>query len=152
YRFDYSGSTPQFTVVPQVNTPPGRSLHAFAYDPGTDTFVTFGGFSGSTLLNDTWTMKLADGVATWTQLSGPGPSARYGFFYVMDGASGRLYVWSGAQFPSASDPINAANDLWMLDLRTAKPTWARLLVGDEDGAPKGRRNGAFVFDPRGPRM
>jgi hypothetical protein len=152
-RFDYSADTPFFTPMPQVNPPPARELHAFAYDPGSDTFVTFGGYSNLLgLLNDTWTMKLADGVATWTKLDAPGPSPRYGFFYAMDPSTGRLYLWSGAQQPSQTDPIHAASDLWMLDLRASKPAWLRLLGGTEDGTPVGRRNGAFVFDPHGPRM
>jgi hypothetical protein len=151
---DYSGDSAFFTPVPQVNPPPARELHAFAYDPGTDMFVAFGGYSGTLgVLNDTWTMKLVDGAATWTKLDGAGPSPRYGFFYALDPATGHLYVWSGAQNPTQTDPIHAAQDLWLLDMRASpKPVWLRLLGGVEEGTPTGRRNGAFVFDPHGPRM
>jgi hypothetical protein len=155
WRFDYSGPTPFFTPVSQLNPPPGRELHAFAYDPGTDTFVVFGGYNAQTgLLNDTWTMKLSGDAnsASWTQLPGAGPGARYGFFYGMDEAKGQLWVWSGAQRPTASDPINASQELWRLDLRASPPAWVRLMGGSEPGIPTGRRNGAFVFDPSVPRL
>jgi hypothetical protein len=151
WSFDYSVDPPVFTLLQQMNPPPARELHAFAYDPGTDTFVCFGGVGDpGTLFKDTWTMKLSNGVATWTQLDIPGPTRRYGFFFGMDETLGRLYVWSGAQGLAS---INAAQDLWMLDLRASGgPSWLRLLGGTEPGSPLGRRNGAFVFDPNGPRM
>ena len=153
YSFDYSQEPPVFALIPQVNAPPARELHAFGYDPGTDTFVVFGGYSGETgLLSDTWTMKLSGGVATWTKIVAPGPSARYGFFFAMDPSTGRLFLWSGAQQPTSLDPIHAAQDVWMLDLRASSLGWLRLLAGTEPNTPVGRRNGAFVFDPTGPRL
>jgi len=154
YRFDYGSAPPRFTKVAQTNAPMGRELHGFGYDPQSDSFVTFGGYSyDGGVLGDTWTMKLAGDTATWSELTAPGPAPRYGFDYAVDPAQGTFYVWSGAQDPvSASDPINAAQDTWALDLRAAPPSWTRVLDGTEPGAPKGRRNGAFVFDPSGPRL
>lgn len=155
WRFDYSGPTPVFTQVNQLNPPPARELHAFAYDPQTDTFAMFGGYSSDLgMLNDTWTMKLEgdSNSASWTQLQIPGPDTRYGFFYGMDEVNGRLYLWSGAHRPTADNPINASQDLWVLDLRAGPPAWLRLQGGTEAGIPLGRRNGAFVFDPSGPRL
>ncbi len=154
YRFDYSGTTPVFTKLTQVNAPPARELHAFVYDAVADLFVAFGGFnyeSGSAL-SDTWSMKLSGDTATWTKLAIPGPTPRYGFFYALNPADGNLYLWSGAQNPTLIDSINAAKDLWVLQLRSDQPTWLRLLNGTEPGSIKGRRNGAFVFDPTGPRL
>ena len=153
YRFDYSSSPPSFKKLAQENPPPARELHAFAYDPGSDTFITFGGFSSMhSQLDDTWTMKLSGDTATWSQLPASGPSKRYGFFYGLDPATGTLYVWSGAQKPAGSDPINGAKDTWALDLRANPPAWSQVLDGSEPNAPIGRRNGAFVFDPSGPRL
>ena len=151
---DYSGATPVFATVSQVNAPAARELHVFSYDPGTDTFVLFGGVNNApAVFNDTWTMKLVDGVATWTKLSLSGPSGRYGSFFGMDENTGHLWVWSGAQYPTGSDTVNAAKDLWMLDMRASpQPSWVRVLAGTEDGAAKGRRNGGCVWDPHGPRM
>src|SRR5262249_34394310 len=85
YRFDYSGSPPHFTKLAQNNPPPTRELHGFGYDPNSDIFVTFGGYSYTDgVLADTWTMKLAGDTATWTEVTAPGPTARYGFFYALD--------------------------------------------------------------------
>jgi hypothetical protein len=153
YSFDYSGDAPVFAEVKQMNAPPARELHVFAYDPGSDTFVVFGGFNATVgLLNDTWTMKLGNDGAEWTRLTGDGPGGRYGAFYAMDPSLGRLYLWSGAQAPSAGNPINATQDLWVLDLRASPSAWLRLMSGTENGTPTGRRNGAFVLNPHGPRL
>jgi Galactose oxidase, central domain len=146
YRMDYSQSPPSFTKLTQTNPPPPRELHAFAYDPDADTFVAFGGISSAKgVLGDTWTMKLSGDTATWTQQMIPGPTPRYGFFFAF--SAGTLYVWSGAQKAASIQP---AQDTWGYDV--AANLWTQLLDGSEEGAPPGRRNGAFIFDPEGPRL
>jgi hypothetical protein len=146
YRFDYSVSPPSFTKLTQTNPPPARELHAFAYDDMSDTFVAFGGVSAAgRVFGDTWTMKLSGDAATWTQQKIMGPTPRYGFFYAM--SASKLYVWSGAQGTAS---INPAADTWAYDV--AANTWTQVLDGSEDGAPPGRRNGAFIYDPEGPRL
>ena len=154
YRVDYGGGNLVFTRLTQVGAPPPRELHGFGYDPTTQTFVVFGGFSYAqgAALSDTWTMQLAGNTATWTQLSGAGPTARYGFFYGTDEVAGRFIVFSGAQDPTATDSIHAAQDTWALDLRQSPPVWNQVLDGTEPNHAPGRRNGCYVVDPRGPSL
>jgi hypothetical protein len=150
YRFDYSSLPPVFTRITQVNTPSARELHAFVYDPAGDQFVLFGGIHNA-VLGDTWTMKISGDTATWTKQMITGPTPRYGFFYGMGGMGGMagttLYVWSGATQPASIKP---AGDTWALDVTTL--TWSQILDGSEAGAPPGRRNGAFVYDPDAERL
>ncbi|MEJ7735218.1 MAG: hypothetical protein WKG00_39290 [Polyangiaceae bacterium] len=148
YRVRVDGQSLTFTLLDQENGPSARSLHGFAYDAVADRYVMFGGASTKPL-DDLWTMTIAGDVATWAEVApAVAPSARYGFFYGVDEALGRLYLFSGAQGFAAVDP---APDTWMLDLRADPPAWTLLLEGD-DVTPPGRRNGCTVFDPSGPRM
>lgn len=146
------GDVLTFDEVPQENAPAARFLHVFAQDPGTGTFVLFGG--GSTRLEgDTWSMTLDDGIARWTMLNdtsavtSPGvPAPRFGAFHGMDEERGRLLLFSGQiGFPDAF-----AQDTWVLDVRAeGGPTWTAVTPPD---APPGRRNGTSVWDPTGPRL
>lgn len=148
HRVTIEGQGLTFKKLTQTGTlPPKRSLHAFAYDPGTQKFVLFGG-AGSALYNDTWTMTLAGDTATWTKLApNPKPTARYGFFYGFQPEPARLLVYSGAQ---GGNPINPATDTWAFDFAT--DTWAKLADALSPGIPPGRRNGCFIYDPSGPRL
>lgn len=154
YRVEYGGGALAFTKLTQVSPPEPRELHGFGYDPTTQRFVVFGGFSYAegVALADTWIMQLSGDTATWTKLAGSGPSPRYGFFYGTDENAGRFVVFSGAQDPTSKDAINAAQDTWALDLRADAPSWTRVLDGTEANHAPGRRNGCFVVDPRGPSL
>jgi len=154
YRVEYGGGALAFTKLAQTSPPPARELHGFGYDPQTETFVAFGGFSYALgkALSDTWIMQLSGDTASWTKLSGSAPSPRYGFFYGTDEQAGRFLVFSGAQNPTSKDAINAAQDTWALDLRAQPPAWSQVLDGTEPGHAPGRRNGCFVVDPRGPSL
>jgi hypothetical protein len=155
YKVDWSGDVPAFQKLEQPSAPPSRELHAFVYDAESQRFAAFGGFSYAKAgaVDDTWTMKLEGNRAVWTEVkSAERPTPRYGFFYGLDDATGRLVVFSGAQNPKTKDPINAAKDTWSLDLRAESPAWTQVLTGEEEGTPVGRRNGCSLFDPRGPRL
>ncbi len=154
YRADYAGGQVTFKKLTQVSPPSPRELHGFGFDPQTQTFVVFGGFSYAigTALGDTWTMQLSGDTATWTKVAGAGPSPRYGFFSGTDEVAGRYIVFSGAQNPKGNDSINAAQDTWALDLRQSPPVWSQVLDGTEANHAPGRRNGCFVIDPRGPSL
>ena len=132
-----------------------RELHAVAYDAEAEQLVITGGIAtkpSQDALDDTWLVKVAGDTATWTQLkTAKAPSPRYGSFTAFDSQSRRLIVWSGAQLPEVeTDPVNAAQDGWALDLAAAPPKWSKLAPGGE--APKGRRNGCGMHDPAGRRL
>ena len=120
YRVDFSTDPVTVTALTSVGAPPARSLHAFAYDPVSDRFVTFGGFGAGAVLGDTWVMTLSGDQATWSPAPINGPSPRYGFFWGMDQEAGELVVFSGAQGLLS---INAASDSWALDFRSVPPAW-----------------------------
>ncbi len=155
YRVDLADTAHTFTKLKNVSPGPARELHAVAYDAKGDTFVVFGGVTTKptqATLDDTWTVKIAGDTATWTELAAKKrPTARYGSFTAFDAESRRLIVWSGAQDPaSQTDPINAAQDAWALDLEADPPTWSKLET--TGAAPKGRRNGCSMPDPAGRRL
>jgi len=151
FRVEYGNGQLQFKKLVQTSPPPSRELHGFGFDPMTQTFAVFGGYSNqSGILSDTWIGTLAGDTMTWTKLAVTGPSPRYGFFQGTDEATGRYFVWSGAQKAKSGDPINAAQDGWALDLRAMN--WTQVTDGTEPNHPKGRRNGCFVVDPRGPSL
>lgn len=147
FRVDLSDGGVHFTQIRQASSPGARSLHAFAYDEVSETFYLFGGV----LKNDTWSMKLTDDIARWTELSFDGgvPSPRYGFFYGFDAVNRRLIVYSGAQ---GTNPLDPAHDTWALDVSVDPPTWKLLDDGTSESSPPGRRNGCASFDPSGTRL
>lgn len=152
YRARVEGESLTIEKIEQVNAPPARSLHAFVYDPPSQTFALFGGFGGSALgvQGDTWTMRIEGGKAVWTEhVLVESPEPRYGSFYGYDAESRRMVVFSGARAPTAKDPIRAAADTWTLDLSGSTPVWRAIEV---EGAPPGRRNGFGVVDPEGGRL
>ncbi len=151
FKIAYGNGDATFTKLTSTG-PDTRELHVFAYDAGKQRFVLFGGYgSASGVLADTWVMTLAGDVPTWKKLTlNPHPTGRYGSFYAMDQVHHRLIVWSGGQTGKTNDPVNAASDAWSLDLSNDVPSWSPIAITGT--APKGRRNGCFVFDPSGPRM
>lgn len=139
YRVDL-GTPIRFKKL--TTTIPARSLHAFVKT--SDGFIVFGGASTKPL-NDTWHLKIDGDAGTATTIASDAtPSARYGFFYGADDQ--RLIVFSGAQSFSTVKP---AEDTWAFDF--AARQWTQIAAGDAN-APKGRRNGCFVFDPTSPRL
>lgn len=147
YHVVANGDVLTFEEVPQDNPPGIRFLHVFAFDPGTETFAMFGGGS-TTLEGDTWTMRIEDGTAVWTELpdADASPPKRFGAFFGMDEELGRLVLFSGQT--SFSDEFG--DDTWILDMRAeGGPAWTEV---SPDPSPPGRRNGTSVWDPTGPRL
>jgi hypothetical protein len=156
YRVDLGDAAHTFTRLTSVGAGPARELHTVAYDAKGEQLVVFGGISttpsSQVALADTWSVKISGDTATWTALkTAKAPSARYGSFSAFDEPSRRFVVWSGAQLPvDGSDPINAAQDAWALDLSAEPPAWSKLSPAGT--APKGRRNGCSMPDPAGRRL
>src|SRR5262249_54249833 len=60
------GGTPTWTpIVPVGTTPGGRRGHCAIRDASPDRLVIFGGFDGSSALNDVWALTLT-GTPSWT--------------------------------------------------------------------------------------
>ncbi len=153
YRIDLADAAHTFTRLKSVGAGPGRELHAVAFDPKSQRFVVTGGVSAKTqeVYEDTWSIRIDGDTATWTAVTGKGPTGRYGSFTAFDAESQRLVVWSGAQqYETTLDPVNPAQDAWALDLAADPPLWSKL--APTGTAPKGRRNGCAMPDPQGRRM
>lgn len=149
HRVEVDGDTATFTEIPQSTpSPAARALHVFAFDPGTETFVLFGG-AGTKLWGDTWTMKIEDGIAQWQLVddgsSGTGPVERFGAFFGLDEERGRLVMFSG----QTSMFSKFGQDTWVFDVRGEPPQWSEVTT---EFSPPGRRNGTFVWDPVGERL
>lgn len=153
YRVDLGNPQKTFTKLAFAGEGPvGRSLHAFAFDPTSSRFAVFGGFSytAGAVQSDTWIGKLSGDTVSWQKLAAGGPSGRYGSFTAFDPKTRKLVVWSGAQRGKSSDPVNAAQDAWVLDLAAETPSWSELPLGD--APPPGRRNGCGTFEPESQRL
>ena len=114
--------TPAWTQLSPTGAPPApRDSHSGIYDPVRDRMVIFGGYDGTTLLNDVWALSLA-GTPAWAQLSPGGaasPWPRQVLSTIYDPVADRMALFGGAD-PSA---ITVFNDAWFL-------TWGATL-----GAP-----------------
>ncbi|MCA9671112.1 MAG: hypothetical protein KC503_36190 [Myxococcales bacterium] len=153
WRLDLAVEPPSWSKVSAASGAPGGvTLHAFIHDTPRARYVAMGGISGNALSGGAIIFETAGGGA-WKPLeiaAGPSPSPRYGFFFAHDAEGQRLIVWSGAQQPSAADPINAAQDLWSLDLAASPARWQKLAAAGD--VPPGRRNGCWAFDSEGRRL
>lgn len=99
--------------LPAPNSPSARSYMAMTYDPASDKVVMFGGFDGSTYLNDTWTF---DGV-TWTQVTTPvAPPARVNMQMAYDVLTQKVVLFGGYNG-------RYLGDTWLWDGKTSR--WTR---------------------------
>ncbi|HEV2397343.1 MAG TPA: kelch repeat-containing protein [Candidatus Sulfotelmatobacter sp.] len=103
-----SGGTPTWTeITPSNNGPSARSGHTAAYDAQNDLMMIYGGFDGTSLLNDTWVLSAASGqgTSTWTELtpSTAGPGRRFASA-TYDPATNLMNVFGGVfTLPSLPD-------------------------------------------------
>lgn len=143
HRVTLEGGSLAFKPVEQVNPPPARALHAFAFDPETDRFIAALGVAPTGFFGDTWVGAFDDqGRVVWREVEG-GPSPRFGFSYGFDTDSGELVVLSGQTPPTPDAPMVMTDELWVLDCRGDDPAWRRVALDDP---PAGRRNPTFVYD------
>ncbi len=140
YRFDVTQTPVRFERLTTTGTAPLAALGALVPDTTRRRLISFGGYTGADVSNAVHTLSL-DAPNAWRSEGESGPSPRYGFFAARDGE--RLIVFSGAQRPSGGNPINAAGDVWALELATLR--WTKLADATVD-AP-GRRNGCGGLDP-----
>lgn len=155
YRVDPANAAKVVTKLQKQGDVSARYLHAFAYDADGDQLVGFGGFTNTPrqdILVDAFSVKVSGDAAVFKTLATEGkkPEPRYGMFYAFDRESRRLVVFSGGQIPSATDPINAVNDVWTLDVASTPARWSAVAAAGT--VPTGRRNGCSMHDPIGRRL
>jgi hypothetical protein len=137
--------TPAWTEMTPSGTPPSaRYLHSGIYDPVRDRMVVFGGYSGSSGLNDVWAMSLV-GTPAWTQLSptGSSPDARYAHSAIYDPIRDRMVAFGGY------GPGYYRNDVWALSL-AGTSAWTQLTPSGTP--PSGRDGHSAIYDPVRDRM
>jgi len=130
--------TPTWNDVSANGTPPpARYGHTMIYDPFGDRVIVFGGYTGTTYLDDVWELTLA-GTPTWNQLlpSGGPPSLRFGHSAIFDPQRLRMLVFGGFGFSGFQ------NDVWALNL--ASPSWSLLTL--DQGPPTARDFQALEYD------
>jgi hypothetical protein len=130
---------PAWTELTPAGTPPrARSGHSAVYDPVRDRMVVFGGFSGSSYCNDTWTLALG-GTPTWTMLAPTDtlPSARDGHSTIYDPVRDRMVVFGGYDG-------SYRNDVWVLTL-AGTPAWTALMPTGT--VPSIRAGHSAIYDP-----
>jgi hypothetical protein len=123
--------------------PTARTGAAMAFVSGPPArVILFGGKSGSTYLNDTWSW---DGVTgTWRPLTTPmSPPARSG--HAMVGIAGNVYIFGGI---TSSDGGATAylGDSWQLTVTGPSPAWA--VAAESAALPAARSGHSMVANPR----
>jgi hypothetical protein len=102
-------------IIPTGGTVSVRSYSQAIYDPVRDRMVVFGGWIGSGLGNDTWTLPL-DGDPVWTPLapagSPPGLMDHHSTIY--DPVADRMIVFGG------NIDQTRRRDVWFLDWATVQ--------------------------------
>jgi hypothetical protein len=122
-----------------LGQPPTLERHAAVYDPVRQRMIVFGGYTGSTLANDTWQLTLGRSPQ-WSLLAanGPLPSGRFGHAAVYDPVRDRLLVIGGF------DGGSFLSDVWSLPL-SGPAQWSPL--SPSDPPPSGRRYHSAIYDP-----
>ena len=158
---EVTGDTALWTTV-ETSDGPGLQLGALVFDARRDRQLLVSGLAdlgdGMRLLPFEVGLLFDVGTAEPSRSpvevlefpDAPMPSSRYGAAWALDPIADRLVVFSGAQWPTASEPVNAASDAWALDLSSDAPRWAEIVPGGD--AAVGRRNACHVYDPLGHRL
>ena len=123
--FTLAAAFPTFTPSAKAQTvtwkqlspkksPSARAFTAMAYDPVSKKVVLFGGYDGTTHLNETWTF---DGT-TWNRLKlTAAPSGRAGASMAFDRATRKLVLFGGF------DGTHYLGDTWLWD--GSASTWTQ---------------------------
>ena len=113
----------------QGDTPGGRDRHSMTALAG-GTAVLFGGYDGSSDLDDVWTLSVSGTTASWVSLTSAGdtPNARYGHSMTVL-ADGTAVLFGGYGY-------GFLNDVYKLTVSGSGASWASLnSAGD---TPSGR--------------
>ena len=139
------GDEPAWTqLTAEGEAPSGRDdLHGI-YDPVHDSFVIYGGFDGTSLVNDVWALSLG-ASPTWRRIEpkGGGPAARRTHSVTYDPIRERMIVFGGW------DGGDGFNDVWGLSLDD-RPVWKPIRLGGE--GPEPRWGHTAAYDPQRDRL
>ncbi len=131
--WSWNGS--QWTNIPVTGggSPLNRSNAALAFDQGHGVTVLFGGSSGGSAQNDTWTWN----GASWSKASpATSPPARYGHVMVYDPSRAVTVLFGGIVAPDAQ-PLN---DTWEWN----GANWTN--VTPTQGNPPARQGASAIYD------
>ena len=123
-------------AAPQGSAPSARRGHGMAYDPTSGKVVLFGGWDGSSVLNDTWTYDPVGN--TWTEAAPAGtvPSARQACTMVYDESAGKMLLFGGWDLSAG------LNDTWEYD--PVANTWTELAPAGS--TPSARWGYSMAYD------
>jgi len=143
-QVDDSGDTG--CTISCTNSPPARAAASMAYDPATGNMVLFGGYNGSSYLNDTWAWN----GTTWTQVVGTSgcaancsnsPPARDLASMAYDPATGNMVLFGG------EDSSSYLNDTWTYN----GTTWTQAIdtgcTTNCTNSPSKRAIAPMAYDP-----
>ncbi len=133
-------------LAPTGGPPSPREVRSDSvFDPATNQLINFGGRSGSTNLNDVWSLTLGTSPQ-WTPVTtiGGPPAPRVRHTVVYDAVNSRMIIFGGGL--GSSSPC--ANDVWVLSNANGvngTPTWTQL--SPTGGRPAPRLVHTAVYDP-----
>ena len=120
-----------WTQLSPATSPSARERASSAFDPATGQLILFGGFDGTSYLNDTFTW---DG-STWAQQSPvTSPAVRYSASMAFDPATGQLLLFGG------QNAGGYFGDTWIW----TGSTWTQLMPA---ASPPERSGAGMTFDP-----
>lgn len=125
----WTNLTPALSVAPAP-----RTAAAAAYDPLLGEVVVFGGSSGTSVLNDTW--SFSGGAWSPVSMSGPSPPARSGAALAFDDLTGSLVLFGGTSANGA--PLG---DTWTF----SASGWTNLTAAI-GAAPPARTSAGVTYD------
>jgi hypothetical protein len=116
------------------NAPTARYLPAFAYDAHDGYGLVFGGYTGSSVLSDTWAYQ----NGTWTQLTpSVSPAARYAPYAAYDPAENAVVMFGGYDYTNTT----IYGDTWLFQ----NGSWSPLSLKVH---PPAMWRGAMAYDAR----
>jgi hypothetical protein len=148
WSLSFTGGTPTWSQVAPAGTPPvARDDSAAVWDDVNHRLIVFGGESGSSLLNDVWSLSFDVETPTWTGVSPTGtqPAARVGPAAVWDAADQQMVVFGGN-----GGGERYLNDVWTLSFATGSAAWTQL--SPSGTSPSARSASAAVWDAANARM
>ena len=108
-------SFPDWIELSPTNSPPARSYLAMTYDPVSGKIIAFGGFNGTSYLNDTWSF---DGTS-WAHIATQSaPPARTAAQMTYDSVTQKVVLFGGY------NGTNYLGDTWLWDGSTLQWTQA----------------------------